>query len=200
MPSDEELFDEYRRTGSQDLFAEIVRRYERPLYVHLVQILGQRELAEDAFQRTFLKVHLRRSTYESGRPLRPWIYRIARNQAIDLMRREHRHNATSIDAVISNSEGQKRTMLRDSLADEHPSPAHDADVREEQAQAHTLLAALPEPLQAVVQLVYFQGMKYRDAARVLAIPTGTVKSRMHTAKQLMRSRWEACPVPVVNGA
>src|SRR5262245_33681627 len=81
--TDEELLLEYRRNGNRELFAELVKRYERELYSYLRRYLGDAEVAEDAFQAAFLQVHLKCKHYEEGRAVRPWLYTIATNQAID---------------------------------------------------------------------------------------------------------------------
>src|SRR4029078_8027393 len=89
--SDEELLLGYRERGDASLFSELVHRYERELYSYLRRYLGHAEMAEDAFQAAFLQVHLKCGQYEAGRAVRPWLYTIATNQAIDAHRRRRRH-------------------------------------------------------------------------------------------------------------
>ena len=79
------------------MFAELVRRYERELYSYLRRYLGDAEMAEDAFQAAFLQVHLKCQQFEAGRSVRPWLYTIATNQAIDAQRRSRRHRMVSLD-------------------------------------------------------------------------------------------------------
>ena len=81
--SDEELLGRYRKQGDRQAFAVLVHRYERELYSYLRQYLGDATLAEDAFQATFLQVHLKCDQFEEGRKFRPWVYTIATNQAIN---------------------------------------------------------------------------------------------------------------------
>ena len=61
----------YREQGRTEDFNELVRRYERELYRYLARYLGDRSLADDVFQNTFLQLHLKRGLYEDGRPVRP---------------------------------------------------------------------------------------------------------------------------------
>ncbi len=82
--SDEELLIRYRHTDDRELFAELVYRYERELFAYLARYLGDRQQAEDAFQATFLQVHLKGDSFESDRKFRPWLYTIATRQAIDI--------------------------------------------------------------------------------------------------------------------
>src|SRR6187399_215843 len=95
--SDEELLLGYRESSEASLFQELVRRYERELYSYLRRYLGDAEMAEDAFQAAFLQVHLKCQQYEPGRAVRPWLYTIATNQAIDAQRRNRRHRMVSLD-------------------------------------------------------------------------------------------------------
>ncbi len=69
--TDEELLTRYRDEGRPEDFNALVRRYERELYRYLARYLGDKSLADDVFQNTFLQVHLKRGLYESGRPVRP---------------------------------------------------------------------------------------------------------------------------------
>src|SRR3954463_4472264 len=89
--TDEELLLEYRMTGSSAVFETLVKRYERELYNYLRRFLNNQVLAEDAFQATFMQVHLKCHLYDAERKVRPWLYTVATNQAIDIQRRNRRH-------------------------------------------------------------------------------------------------------------
>src|SRR5690242_1002358 len=81
--TDEELLVRYRDHADRQAFSQLVHRYERELYSYLRRYLGDATMAEDAFQATFLQVHLKCDQFEQGRRFRPWLYTIATNQAID---------------------------------------------------------------------------------------------------------------------
>src|SRR3989304_2158430 len=87
---DEVLLLAYRDHADRTAFSELVRRYERELYSYLRRYLGDAGMAEDAFQATFLQVHLKCDQFAEGRRFRPWLYTIATNQAIDAQRRNRR--------------------------------------------------------------------------------------------------------------
>ena len=99
MRRDEELMLKYAETGSHLAFEELVRRFEREIYSYLRNYLGDAHLAEDAFQATFLQLHLKCHQFEPDRRLRPWLYTIASNQATDLLRRNRRHKAVSLSTT-----------------------------------------------------------------------------------------------------
>lgn len=186
--SDEELLLAYRRTGDRDLFSLLVQRYERELYSYLRRYLGDAEMAEDAFQAAFLQVHLKCKHYEPGRAVRPWLYTIATNQAIDAQRRNRRHRMVSLDRAGA-ADGDDVGKLLDLLVSAEPSPSAQLTAMERQAWLAKAVKSLPEGLRDVVQLVYFQEMKYREAADVLGIPVGTVKSRLHAAVAKLNEAW-----------
>ena len=178
--SDEELLLEYRVTGKQQLFAILVQRYEQELFSYLCRYLGDEQLAEDTFQTTFLHVHLKRDQFDSGRKVRPWLYRIATNRAIDNIRRRRRRATISLDAPCDPTDPDSGTWI-DLVQGDCQSPDSRLIQKEKHGSSIQALHGLPEHLRQVVMLVYFQNMKYREAADVLSIPVGTVKSRMHTA-------------------
>ena len=187
-PSDEELLRRFRSTDDATAFESLVHRYEHELFSYLRRYLGSAEMAEDVFQATFLQVHLKKENFEEGRRFRPWLYTIATNQAIDAQRRNRRHRMVSLDhrtggqddvgTLVEMLSGQERT----------------ADERMEQEEAknwvRSAVEELPDALRSALVLVYHQGMKYREAADVLGIPVGTVKSRLHAALLKLNESWQ----------
>jgi len=186
--SDEELLMGYRESSEASLFQELVRRYERELYSYLRRYLGDAEMAEDAFQAAFLQVHLKCDQYEPGRAFRPWLYTIATNQAIDAQRRSRRHRMVSLDRS-SPKEGEDVGKLLDLLTSKEPTAPAQLNAAERSAWLHAAVDQLPDGLRDVVHLVYFQELKYREAAEALDIPVGTVKSRMHAAVAKLNEIW-----------
>ncbi|MCL2625097.1 MAG: sigma-70 family RNA polymerase sigma factor, partial [Planctomycetaceae bacterium] len=171
--TDEELLIAYRTEEDRAAFEELVKRYERELYNYLRHYLGDAEMAEDVFQATFFLVHQKRELYEEGRAFRPWLYRIATNQAIDTKRRNKRHLAISLDAPMPNGE-TAWNIYAAHLSSEEAGPGETTLDVERGNQVREAVEQLPETLRQVLYLVYFQGMKYREAAEALGIPFGTI--------------------------
>ena len=191
--TDEQLLLEYRKTGDRELFSQLVYRYERELYSYLKRFLGNSEMAEDVFQTTFLQVHLKCASFEEGRRFRPWLYTVATNQAIDAQRRDKRHKIASLDRPGSTSEDEEIGRLVNILESDESGPLDNVVQFEKRQRVQRSLAELPEQMNAVIQLVYYKGMKYREAAEVLSIPVGTVKSRLHAAIAKLTEVWESSP-------
>jgi len=186
---DEALLLEYRQTGNRELYAQLVYRYERELFNYLRRYLGNAEMAEDAFQATFLQVHLKCEQFQEGRRFRPWLYTIATNKAIDARRRNKRHRMVSLDTP-REQDHEDVGRLVNLLESDDQGPVDSAVSAEREKVVRRSLDELPENLQSVIQLVYYQGMKYREAADVLEIPVGTVKSRLHAAVAKLTDVWK----------
>jgi RNA polymerase sigma-70 factor (ECF subfamily) len=181
--SDEKLLLEYRDRNDRPAFEELVRRYEKELYGYLRHYLGDAEMAEDVFQQTFFQVHLKCDQFEPERKVRPWLYAVATNQAIDFQRRSGRHRMASLDRRIGGDDENDSGLFVELFDSPQRGPAEESQSIEQGEAVRQAVDELPEQTRQVVMLVYFQGLKYREAAKVLSIPVGTVKSRLHTAIQ-----------------
>ena len=185
--SDEEIVNTYLKTRDSRDFERLVQRYERELYTFLRRFLSDVQQAEDVFQATFLSVHLRIDQFEPGRRFRPWLYAIASNKAIDYMRRNRRHQVASLDAKLSN--GDSEDSIINHLSANVEQPDEKAMSNETNARVRAALEELNAPTQQLIQLAFYQGMKYSDIAEVLHIPLGTVKSRVFTAIRKLNQIW-----------
>ncbi len=111
--TDEDLLRDYKATRNRLAFEALVHRYERELYSYLSRYLSDATLAEDAFQATFLQVHLKLDQFDPERKFRPWLYTIATHQAIDAQRRNKRHRLVSLDKRNqADFEGDLGTLLQ----------------------------------------------------------------------------------------
>lgn len=184
---DEELLRRSRVGGDAVAFETLVHRYEGELFSYLRRYLGSAEMAEDVFQATFLQVHLKKEHFEEGRRFRPWLYTIATNQAIDAQRRNRRHKIVSLDSR-AGGEDDVGTLV-DMLSGAQGTADHLLEAQEAREWVRAAVDDLPESLKGALMLVYYQGMKYREAADVLGIPVGTVKSRLHAALVRLNESW-----------
>ena len=184
--SDEELFQNFCDSQSTSAYEALVARYERELFSYLRRYVGNAEMAEDVFQATFLQVYVKRDRFEAGRRFRPWLYTIATNQAIDAQRRNRRHRMVSLDQRAGNDdEGDLMSVVSST----GPTAVENLEDEEAREWVRGAVDGLPETLRAALILVYHQGLKYREAADVLGIPVGTVKSRLHAALAKLNSAW-----------
>ena len=101
----------YLQTGNQRLFALLVERYEQELFSYLRSYLGDAQMAEDTFQTTFLHVHLKCDQFDEKRRVRPWLYKIATNRAIDNIRRLRRRATVSLNAPCDPQDPDSGTWI-----------------------------------------------------------------------------------------
>jgi RNA polymerase sigma-70 factor, ECF subfamily len=185
--SDEQLVGLYLERREPQHFEALLRRYERELFTFLRRFLGNAQHAEDVFQGTFLLVHLRIEQFESGKRFRPWLYAIASNKAIDFMRRNKRHLMPSLDQTSKIGESEESIAQRLSSRDLGPDQL--AISNETRERVREAVQELNAPTQQLIQLAFYQGLKYADIAEILQIPLGTVKSRVFTAIRKLNEIW-----------
>jgi RNA polymerase sigma-70 factor, ECF subfamily len=190
LPPDEELFRQFRDSGDTDAYETLVHRYEQPLFGYLHRYLGNAELAEDVFQATFLRMYLKSDLFEDGRAFRPWLYAIATHKAIDVQRHERRHR--HVEQARGTAEGDGYSPL-EAAAARGRSPDEQVGDREEGCRMQAAVQKLSEVQRRAVQLVYEQGLAYRDAAVLMGVPVGTVKSRLHSAILTLARVWGVQP-------
>ena len=189
--SDEELLTRFRK-GQRDVFGALVRRYQRELYGYLRRYLGDADLADDVFQTTFVQVYSKAELYEPGRPVRPWLYAIATNQAIDAMRRVGRHPTVSLEQTEGDGDGERRGLI-DLIEAREVDPFDQAEASETRDLVRACVDRLPDFMKQVVLMAYYQGLKYQEIADALSIPLGTVKSRLHAALVKLHESWTEAP-------
>ena len=175
--------------GDSEAFGALMRRHEQELMAFLTRFMGNRAMAEDAFQEAFLQLHISASTFDTAKRLKPWLFTIAANKARDAMRSRSRKSASSLDASIGGADDQ------DSYVSVMPSsvPAPDEKLANFEARlaVERIVETLPEPLRIVLVLCYFHEFAYKEIADMLAMPLGTVKSRLHAAVSRFAGLWKA---------
>jgi RNA polymerase sigma-70 factor (ECF subfamily) len=175
--SDEELAERFQQ-GDTGAFETLVERYHRPLYHFAFRLLGRAEDAEDATQDTFVQVYGALPKARLDAPLRPWIYRIARNRCLDMLKRRRPvlFSALSADDEAAVPE----------VADAQPLPDELAERADLQRLLSAAIAALAPPYREVVALRYASDLAFGEIAEVLGMPENTVKTRFQRAKAALR--------------
>lgn len=184
--ADEQLFRRFRERHDDQAFAALVYRYERPLFAYLRRLLHSDQLADDVFQNTFLRIHTKRRSFDATRRFQPWLYAVATRQAIDALRREKRHRRKAPQPAGGGLAGDGTL---DDIPAVDPTPVEQVARREERQRVRTAVGRLSAVQQRAVQLIYGEGLAYREAAGVLGVPVGTVKSRVHSAILALGGSW-----------
>ncbi len=191
--SDEELMQKYQVTRSRTLFDEIVHRHDGQLRRHLVTFLKNDAFADDATQNTWLKIWRKPHLFDCTREFRPWLYGVAYHVAVDLLR-SNKHWAPLVSLersyFLSHKSGRYQRSFENTLVDEGaPQPVDTLLQQEKFTVVQTAIEQLTENLRPVLRLS-LEGRTYDEIAQELSIPTGTVKSRIHTARTILRQKLE----------
>ncbi len=187
--SDAELLGRYA-AGEEAAFREIVNRYKNGLYVFLKRFLNQQDLVEDIFQETFLQLFTSLQSYDTSRPLRPWLFTIAANKAKDALRKRQRTAAISISSIADSQEMSFDDVLN-TLTSDTKVPYDNVEKSETALRVRQIIEDMPENLREILILAYFNRFSYKQMAQILSIPIGTVKSRLHTAVGYFAKNWKA---------
>jgi RNA polymerase sigma-70 factor, ECF subfamily len=158
------------RNGDRRAFDALLGRHARQVFSAAFRILHDREDAFDVTQTAFMTVYERLARYDPGQPFRSWLYRIAVNQALDLVRARRPAEA-----------------LGDDTLDEHAGPDELAARDENDVAMQHALMRLNADYRTVIVLKHLQGCSYEEMALILECPVKTVKSRLFTARQALRS-------------
>lgn len=158
---------------------ELVHRHQVEAVQTAYLIVGDRYLAEDIAQASFLKAAERIHQFKDGRPFRPWILRIVTNDAIKASLRARKY--LSLDAAQELKESF--AWLRDA----NPGPEELVDTAENRRMVWEALQQLTAKQRAVVVMRYFLGMKAREISKELDRPLSSVKWSLHAAKEHLRS-------------
>jgi len=187
--TDAQLLDEYSQ-GDEQAFRELVSRYKNSLYAFLKRFLNQRDLIEDVFQETFLQLFSSRESFDTDRPLRPWLFTIAANKAKDALRKQQRTSAVPI-GTISDGEQASFDDVLNSLTSVETRPYETLEQTELAQRVRQVVADMPESAREILILAYFNKFSYKQMAQILSIPIGTVKSRLHTAVNRFAKEYKA---------
>ncbi len=176
--------------GDREAFARLVDLHKRLVFGLCVRLLRDPEEARDAAQETFVRAWGAVATYDPAQPFTPWLLRIARNHAIDVVRRR----LPAGRRVELDAEGEEGE--RTELADPSREPADEGLERAESAASlGAAVAALPPRYREVVHLFHVDGLSYKEIAATLEIPIGTVMTWLHRARAQLRDTLGAPEAP-----
>ncbi|MGW6571181.1 RNA polymerase sigma factor [Streptomyces sp. NPDC054945] len=171
------------RSGDPDAYAELFDSYARTLYNHAFRMTGDWAAAEDVMSAAFLEAWRLRATIDpEGGSLRPWLLGIATNLARNHCRGNRRYRAAAAATAAAGAAF---------VPDHAEEVAGRLDDRRQIAATLGQLSALRGPEREVLLLCLGEGLEYAEAARVLGIPIGTVRSRLSRARTKLRKLAEA---------
>jgi RNA polymerase sigma-70 factor (ECF subfamily) len=189
MPSDAELLARICEHDA-NAFEALSARYRESIYRHVLATLHESSATEDIVQEVFLRVWLHAQQWRGQGNVKAWLFRIATNLALNhlraLRRRQQQPLELPDDLLDENDESTVPAWMAD-----HSLPGPDTLLEEYERRQifQQLVEELPAEKRVVFRLIYEHEMATRQVARVLGIPEGTVKSRLHYATRRLAHAW-----------
>jgi len=165
-------------------FEQLIQRTQRQAYNMAYRMTGNRDDAEDLTQEAYLRAYRSFATYNRQLPFESWFFRILSNLFIDLMRRRPKQKPLSLDQPMGEEESEENLLLQ--IADESANPERDLLERVLDERLQQALLALPEVFRVAVLLCDVEGKSYEEIAQVMGSSIGTVRSRIHRGRTLLR--------------
>ncbi|MBI1354518.1 MAG: sigma-70 family RNA polymerase sigma factor [Acidobacteria bacterium] len=155
-------------------FDSYFKEYRVRVFHFALQLVGNREDAMDVTQEAFLKAHRNWSTRDAGRPFGPWIYAIARNQAIDFLRKKatRREEDAELPVTASSAAGPESLAVQGEL----------------QAQVWQAINQLNPQLREALVLRDLHGFAYKEIAQITGSTAAAINSRIHDAREILRHK------------
>lgn len=162
------------RGGDREAFGALVEQYRDNVYRLAYRMCGNAYDADEAAQEAFVAAWRALPNFRGDAKFSTWLYRLTTNVAIDVMRREKRHQTVGDGEMVD-------------LADDADSPQETVERTEQQEAVQKALATLSEEYREVLLLRYMEELDYAEIAEVLQLPSGTVKSRINRAKAALKT-------------
>lgn len=182
-PEEKDLLNR-ARDGDAEAFGELVERNQDYIYNAVFHLVGSGHDAEDIAQEVFVKAYAAIAGFKGKSKLSTWLYGIMLNTVRNFWRRQRSRGVLSMDADGRPDEP------RPEPAAGHDGPPEAALRGEQVRMVRAAINGLEQELREVIVLRDIQGFSYRDLAALIGLPAGTVKSRLHRARQALRERLE----------
>ncbi len=169
------------RNGEAHAFETLMKKYRQNVYFMLLKMIRHPDDAEDLTQEAFVKAFARINDFDAKYSFATWLFRIATNNCIDFMRKK-KLQTLSLDQPIGSEEGFMGFInIRDNDLDPNAQMLSD----QRKAYIHIAVNKLPPRYKEIIEMRYFQELSYNEITEELKIPIGTVKAKLHQAKELL---------------
>jgi RNA polymerase sigma-70 factor, ECF subfamily len=166
------------KRGEPDALVALLERYQHRLYRYLLRIVREPATAEDLFQQTWIRVTENARRFDERRGIEPWLFSIARNLAIDYLRRVR---PESLDEELPSG-----TARVDMLADAHPGVVETLMRQQRSSRLADAIGELTPMYREVITLRFEEEMKLEEISELLGVPLSTAKTRLRRALEALR--------------
>jgi RNA polymerase sigma-70 factor (ECF subfamily) len=190
--TDEELLLECRGASDPDVIRRcigiVAARHHAGVIRFLVGYVGSAQTAEDLAQEAFIRLYRHAREYREVAKASTWLYKIATNLALNEIRDRKRRPKLSLDAPVAFDESGGRELGAEVADVRVETPAALAEARDLRERVRRAVDELPELFRSVILLCDLEGLSYQEAAEVLDVPIGTVRSRLFRARERVQER------------
>jgi RNA polymerase sigma-70 factor (ECF subfamily) len=169
--------------GNELAFEELFKNYRPTLFKFIFNILRDYDQACDILQQVFLQLYISLPTLDTNRPLKSWLFQVARNRCLDELRRKRLVHFSELEALNEEDEGAMLTFL----PDPHPLPEDIAERHDLQERLLKAIKGLPPRFRSVVFLRYSAQLTFPEIGKALGMPEATAKTYFSRAKPLLRA-------------
>ncbi|HSG28333.1 MAG TPA: sigma-70 family RNA polymerase sigma factor [Candidatus Krumholzibacterium sp.] len=167
--------------GEEKAFEELLVKYRGPVFSICMRMVKNQTDAEDLAQEVFIRTFNVLDRYNPSYPFSSWLYRITSNLCIDFIRRR-RSGIVSLDEPVSGSDGEMSRQIPADTVD----PGREMENREMMEVLEQAITGLPEHYRIIVLLRHQEQLSYEEISDNLGIPLGTVKARIHRARNMIK--------------
>src|SRR2546428_5214684 len=169
--------------GDEYAFESLVQRYSTQLFNFIYRFLGDYDQACDILQHVFIQLHTSLPTLRTDKPLKAWLFQVARNRCLDELRRKHAIHFSELEAINDDEELSPLAAIPDS----GPLPEELAERSDLQHRLQAAISTLPVKFRSVVLLRYASQLSFSEIGQALNMPEATAKTYFQRAKPLLRA-------------
>lgn len=169
--------------GDQRAFESLIQRYSTPLFNFIYRFLGDYDQASDILQNVFIQLHTSLPSLRTDKPLKAWLFQVARNRCLDELRRKHAIHFSELETINDEEELSPLAAIPDS----GPLPEELAERNDLQEHLQAAIATLPVKFRSVVLLRYASQLSFAEIGQALNMPEATAKTYFQRAKPLLRT-------------
>ncbi len=171
---------------SREAFVEMIRLHGDKIYNFAFRLSGNADDARDLVQEAFTRAFKHWDKYDASRPFESWVFKIMQNIYLDTVRRKENQGKVSLDAPIPGGSVNWDALLPGM----DRNPVENVLRQEMDSHLQQALDSLPIHYRSAIALADIEGLSYEQIAQVMACPLGTVRSRVHQGRVLLRRAFE----------
>jgi RNA polymerase sigma factor (sigma-70 family) len=175
------LIDKATLKNDEQAYAELMKRYKKPVYHMILKMVRNVDDAEDLTIEAFAKAFKNLKRFKKDYTFSTWLFRIATNNSIDFIRKK-KLETLSLNSSFTDDNGEAVSI---DVQDENLNPQEETIKTQKVELIRLFVTKLPSKYQKLVKLRYFSELSYEEIALELDAPLGTIKAQLHRARELM---------------